>query len=71
MAAVSAFIGKLCKTITFLSSIKNVQEPTLSYKEAFVNPLSWSCAILNDLINQQRTNYANPSTVDKKNEKAY
>lgn len=31
----SAFMGKLCKTITFLSSIKELREAALSYKEAF------------------------------------
>lgn len=30
----SAFMGKLCKTITFLSSIKEPREAALSYKEA-------------------------------------
>lgn len=39
-AAVSAFMGKLCKTITFPSSIKNLRDPALSYKEAYVSPLS-------------------------------
>lgn len=57
----SAFMGKLCKTITFLSSIKELREAALSYKEAF-EPAVKRRLICCDSINQQRTNYANPTT---------
>lgn len=61
-AAALAFMWKLCKTITFLGSIKNLRDSALSYKEACVSPLSRSCTIRYDSINQQWTNHANPST---------
>lgn len=50
------------RLLLFLSSIKNLWDPALSYKEARVSALSWSRADDYDSINQQRTNYANPST---------
>lgn len=65
-------MGKLCRTITFVSSIKG-RRAALSYKEAWVSAAAapWQRRVnavaarpsrRTRSINQQRTNYANPGT---------